>query len=97
MLITNFFKELGLTYETFHSLREIDNATAAIQGIKWSKPNSDHPTIAIVSQLAIEDELDKEVLHQSRIENKPMRRKFYLIYDKEDRDHAYVEDIIKYL
>jgi DNA-binding transcriptional LysR family regulator len=80
MFITNFFEELGLSYETFDSLFEIDNATSAIQGIKWSKPNSDHPTVAIVSQLAIEDELDKEVLYQSRIENRPMRRKFYLSY-----------------
>ena len=97
MFITNFFEKLGLSYETFDSLFEVDNSTSAIQGIKWSKPNNEHPTITIVSQLAIEDELDKEVLYQSRIENKPMRRKFYLIYDKEDRDHAYVEDIIKYL
>ncbi len=97
MFITDFFEELGLSYETFHSLSEIDNVTAAIQGIKWSKPNIDHPTVAIVSQLAIEEELNKEVLHQSRIENKPMRRKFYLIYNKGDEDHSYVEDIIRYL
>ena len=97
VFITDFFEKLGLSYDTFDSLFEIDNATSAIQGIKWSKPNSEHPTIAIVSQLAIEDELDKKVLYQSRIENKPMRRKFYLIYDKEGKDHLYVEDIIKYL
>jgi len=97
MFIVDFFEKLGLSYETFDSLFEINNATSAIQGIKWSKPNSDHPTVAIVSQLAIEDELDKEVLYQSRIENKPMYRKFYLIYDKDAKDHSYVEDIIKYL
>ena len=97
IFITDFFKKLGLSYETFDSLFEIDNATSAIQGIKWSKPNSERPTVAIVSQLAIEDELDKEVLYQSRIENKPMRRKFYLIYDKKVRDNSYVEDIIRYL
>ena len=97
VFITNFFEKLGLSYETFNSLFEIDNATSAIQGIKWSKPNSEHPTVAIVSQLAIEDELDKKVLYQSRIENKPMYRKFYLIYNKENEDHSYVEDIIKYL
>jgi hypothetical protein len=26
-----------------------------------------------------------------------MRRKFYLLYDKENEDHSYVGDIIKYL
>jgi len=97
VFITHFFEDLGLSYETFDSLFEIDNSTSAIQGIKWSKPNSEHPTVAIVSQLAIEDELDKEVLYQSRIENKPMYRKFYLIYNKRDGDHSYTEDIIGYL
>lgn len=97
MFITGFFEELGLSYETFNSLFEIDNATSAIQGIKWSKPNSDHPTVTIVSKLAIKDELDKKVLYQSRIGNRSMDRKFYLIYNKENKDNSYIEDIIGYL
>lgn len=97
IFITDFFKKLDLSYETFDSLFEIDNATSAIQGIKWSKPNSERPTVTIISHLAIEDELDKEVLYESRIGNKPMCRKFYLIHNRDDRDYSYVNDIIKYL
>jgi len=97
VFISDFFEGQGLSYNTFDSLFEIDNATSAIQGIKWSKPNKEHPTIAIVSHLAIEDELDKKVLYKSRIKNKPMHRKFYLIYNNNHTDHSYVEDIIAYL
>ena len=97
VFITNFFRKVGLSYGTFDSLFQVDNATSAIQGIKWSKPDSEHPTVTIVSHLAIEDELDKEVLFESRIDNKPMRRKFYLIYDKEEGKRSYIEDIITYL
>jgi len=97
MFINDFLDKVDLSYETFYSLSEIDNASAAIQGIKWSKPNSEHPSVAIVSQLAIEDELKKESLHQSRIKDKPMIRKFYLIYDKSEGTPTYVEDIIAYL
>ena len=97
VFITNFFEKAGLSYGTFNSLFQVDNTTSAIQGIKWSKPNSEHPTVTIVSHLAIEDELDKKVLFESRIQNKPMRRKFYLIYHKENKDPSYVSDIIKYL
>ncbi len=97
VLISSFFKEAGLSYNTFHSLREIDSATAAIQGIKWAKKHNIHPTIAIVSNLAIEDELEKKILYQSRIKNSPMHRKFYLLYDKKITDNSYVEDIIAYL
>jgi DNA-binding transcriptional LysR family regulator len=97
MFISDFFDKVNLSYETFYSLSEIDNASAAIQGIKWSKPNKEHPTVAIVSQLAIEDELKKASLHQSRIKNSPMIRKFYLIYNKSDNEQSYIEDIIHYL
>ncbi len=97
MFINDFLDKVDLSYETFYSLSEIDNASAAIQGIKWSKPNSEHPTIAIVSQLAIEDELKKDQLHSSRIKDKAMIRKFYLIYNKSEDTPLYVEDIISYL
>ena len=97
MFINDFFDKVDLSYETFYSLSEINNASAAIQGIKWSKPNKEHPTVTIVSQLAIEDELKKESLHQSRIKNSPMIRKFYLIYNKSDNEHNYIDDIIHYL
>jgi len=97
MFIHDFFDKVNLSYETFYSLSEIDNASAAIQGIKWSKPNSVHPTVAIVSQLAIEEELKKGQLHSSRIKAKPMIRKFYLIYGKSEDTPSYVEDIIAYL
>jgi len=97
IFIDDFLRQIDLSYETFYSLSEIDDASAAIQGIKWSKPNHEHPTIAIVSQLAIEEELKKTSLYQSRIKNKPMIRKFYLIYDKTATDNSYIEDIICYL
>ena len=98
MFINDFFKEIDLSYEVFYSLSEINNASAAIQSIKWSKPNSEHPTtVAIVSKLAIEEELKKDLLHCSRIKNKPMIRKLYLIYDKSEGTPPFVEDIIAYL
>ena len=97
MFISDSLHKLGLSYQTFYSLTEIDNATAAIQGIKWSKPNKKNPTVAIVSQLAIENELKKEELFQSQIYETPMRRNFYLILHKDNRDNISVDGIIKYL
>jgi len=95
--ITEALKKLGLSYQTFNSLREVDNATAIIQSIKWAKPNIDHPTIAIVSQLAIEDELKYSALYQSRICNQPIIRKFHLIYSKEKQNDHLLNEIIDQL
>lgn len=95
--ITSFLKECNLSYQSFKSLSEIDNATAMIQSVKWAKPNPDNPTIAIMSQLAIQDELKYNDLYQSRICNNPMIRKFHLIHTKDKSSDSAVKDIIRKL
>jgi len=92
--ITGFLADLDLSYKSFNSLSEVDNATAMIQSIKWTKPNQKNPTIAIVSELAIEDELKYNKLYKSRIYSKPMVRKFHLIYDKERVSDENLDNII---
>ena len=97
IVIADFLEKIGLSYQSFKSLSEIDNATAAIQSIKWSKPNKENPTVAIVSQIAIADELKREELHISRIKNHPIMRKFYLIYNQKSYNSIDIDEIIKSL
>lgn len=97
MVISKFFSQWDLSYQSFWSLSEIDNATAAIQSVKWAKPNPEHPTVAIVSQLSIEHELQQKELYTSRIHNQPLVRKFYLIYKQENTQQQNVETIIRAL
>jgi len=97
MVISNFLAKKGLSYQSFKSISEIDNATAAIQSIKWSKPDKENPTVAIVSQLAIEDELKRAELHKARIKDLPIVRKFYLIYNSEKHQDIDIDDIIESL
>ncbi|MCK4442589.1 MAG: hypothetical protein KAU90_11340 [Sulfurovaceae bacterium] len=97
IVISNFLKNIGLSYKSFKSISEIDNPTATIQSIKWSKPNRENPTVAIVSQIAIEDELKREELYISRIKNHPIIRKFYLIYNKKSHNDIDINEIIKSL
>ena len=96
-LITRFLKDCNLSYKSFKSLLEIDNTTAMIQSVKWAKPNPDTPTIAIISQLAIQDELKYKELYQSRICNHPMIRKLHLIYSKNKEHHATLNHIVRQL
>ena len=96
-LIASFFRQQGLSYYNFDSLMEIDNATSAIQGVKWSKPNREYPTVAIVSQFAIEEELKRKELYQARVGGKPIVRYFYLIYGKNKKDDTRIEETAGYL
>lgn len=92
--ITDCLNKSGLSYQSFKSLSEIDNATAMIQSVKWAKYNPDNPTVAILSQLAIQDELKHNELYQSRICNNPMIRKFHLIYTKDKTSNIPLHHII---
>ena len=93
-LIVDFLEKFDLSYESFKSLLEINNATAAIQSVKWSKPNLQNPTVAIVSNLAIEDELKHNELFQSRIYNQPIQRKFYIVTTKANERDPVIKSII---
>ena len=90
-LIEDFLEEQGLFYADFNSISEVDNPTAIIQSIRWSKPNAPITAIAIVSKIAIEYELKYNHLYESSINNTPIVRKFYILY-REDSEYI---DIIK--
>ena len=93
-VINNFLEKFDLSFMSFKSLLEINNTTAAIQSVKWSKPNLQNPTITFVSNLAIEDELKHQELFQSRIYNHPIKRKFYIVTHKEREDNPLIKTII---
>lgn len=95
--IGQYLEKEGLSYDTFNSLSVIDNTTVAIQGLKWSKKNKELPTVAIVSKLVIEEEFKKDDLHIARINNHPLYRKFYLLYNKSEGKPPHLEEIIQYL
>ena len=90
-LIEDFLEEQGLFYTDFDSISEVDNPTAIIQSIKWSKPSAPITAVAIVSKIAIEYELKYDHLYESSINNVPIVRKLYILY-REDSDYI---DIIK--
>jgi DNA-binding transcriptional LysR family regulator len=95
-LIHRFFKNINVSHRDFYSISKIDNTTASIQSVRWSKPNPKHPTITIVSSRAIEDEIKSKVLFMSRIKEYPMLRNFYIVYHK-DTDMKKIEEIINTL
>lgn len=78
--IENFLEDEGLFSYDFAAIREMDNPTAIIQSIKWSKPHAEITSVAIVSKLSIEYELKYNDLHASRIHGKPLMRTFYVVY-----------------
>ena len=95
-LIHRFFQKIDVSHRDFYSISKIDNTTASIQSVRWSKPNPAHPTITIVSSRAIEDEIKYKRLFMSRIKGYNMIRNFYIVYHK-DVDMKKIEPIINEL
>ena len=89
--IENFLEEQGLFYSDFDSVSEVDNPTAIIQSIKWSRPNAPITAVAVVSKIAIEYELKYNHLYESSINNTPIIRKLHILY-REDSEYI---DVIK--
>ena len=84
--IENFLHEQGLSYDDFHALSEVDNPTAIVQSIKWSRPLAPITSVAIVSKISIEYELKYKDLYASTINDTSLIRKFYMLY-REDSPH----------
>ena len=81
----------GFSYDDFDSVSEVDNPTAIIQSIKWSRPLDLITAVAIVSKISIEYELKYDHLYASSIANTPIIRKYYMLY-REDSEYR---DVIK--
>jgi len=86
IFIQEFLKNQGFSEDDFNAISEVDNPTAIIQSIKWSRPSAPVTSVAIVSKIAIEYELKYNDLYGSLINNQPIIRKFYILY-REDSEH----------
>ena len=98
-LVHSFFKKFDIAHSDFYSISKIDNTTASIQGVRWSRPNPKHPTITLVSSRAIEDEIKSKRLFMSRIKDHLMIHNFYIVYHKDvnmEKIENIMNELIKY-
>ena len=84
--INSLLSQIEIDQNMFKSLKEINNVTAAIQSVKWSKPNKEYPTITIISKFAIEEEVNQRRLFISRFQNFPMKHNYYIVYPKKSKN-----------
>ncbi len=96
-VVSEVFEELGVSCKTFNVLSEVGNTTAVLQTIKRAKKDSKHPVVSIISKHAIADEVAKGELFEGRLRGYTMTRKFYIVYSKENKHNAYVDNVVNYI
>ena len=96
-VISEVFEELGVSCKSFDVISEVSNTTAILQTIKRSKKDAKKPVVTIISRHAIQDELSKGELFEARLRGYTMKRKFYIVYTKENKHNAYVDNVVDYI
>lgn len=96
-IVTEVFDELGVSCKSFDVLSEVSNTTSVLQTIKKSSDDLEKPVVSIISRHAIADEVAKGELFEGRIRGYNMSRKFYIVYSKENKHNAYVDNVVDYI
>jgi DNA-binding transcriptional LysR family regulator len=96
-LISEVFEELGVSCNSFNVLSEVSNTTASLQSVKRAKIDKNQPTVTVLSKHAVIDEVRKGELYESRMYGFTMTRKFYIVYSKENKNNAFVDNVVNYI
>jgi len=96
-VVTEVFDELGVSCKNFNVLSEVSNTTTILQTIKKSDKNPERPVVSILSKYAIMDEVARGELFEARLRGYTMTRKFYIVYSKENKHNAYVDNVVNYI
>ncbi len=96
-LIGEVFEELGVSCKSFNVLSEVSNTTAALQSVKRANREDAQPTVTVISKHAVADEVHRGELFESRMYGFTMTRKFYIVYSKENKNNAFVDNVVNYI
>ncbi|MEA3419615.1 MAG: LysR family transcriptional regulator [Campylobacterota bacterium] len=96
-IISDVFKELGVSCKSFNVLSEVSNTTAVLQMIKKSRKDAETPVVSIISKHAIVDEVQNGELFEARLRGYKMTRKFYIVYSKENKHNAYIDKVVDFI
>ena len=96
-VIAEVFEELGVSCKSFDVISEVSNTTAILQTIKRSNKDTSKPVVTILSRHAVEDEFARGELFEARLRGYTMTRKFYIVYTKENKHNAYVDNVVDYI
>lgn len=96
-VVAEVFEELGVSCKSFDVLSEVSNTTSVLQTIKKSTADLGKPVVSIISRHAIADEVANGKLFEARLRGYTMTRKFYIVYSKENKHNAYVDNVVDYI
>jgi len=97
-LVKDLFEEIGVDCKNLDVLYEVDSSsTLKATILKADKEDGKPPVISFISHVAIADEIENGQLFESRIRGHRIKRKLYIVYSKEGKHDAFIENVVNYL
>jgi len=97
-VIADTFDEAGLECKAFDVASTVSSPTALIQTVlRASKDPQDKQTVAIISRVAIEDEVEAGRLFSAKIKGLKFKRNFYIGYVKDRKHDVYLEKVVDFI
>ena len=96
-ITSEVFEELDIRCSNFNVLGILSSPTAIKESILNSDKNAEKPLVSIMSRHVIEKEIKNSTLFEARVKGHRIHRKFYIVYAKERKHDAFVENVINYL
>jgi len=97
-VIADTFDEAGLECKAFDVASTVSSATALVQTVlRASKDPEDKQTVAIISKVAIEDEVRDGRLYCGKIRGLRFKRNFYIGYIKDRKHDVYLEKMVDFI
>ena len=91
------FEEIGVQCNNFSVMGVLSSPTAIKETILHADKNSQRPLVSVMSRHVIQEEIADGKLFEARIRNYKIDRKFYIVYLKERKHDAFVDNVVNYL
>lgn len=96
-LTAETFDEIGVECASFNVIGVVASPTAIKETVMRSPKEALRPIVSVISRHVIEDEVDSGKLYEARIKGHRIHRKFYIVYSKERKHDAFVDNVVNYL
>ncbi|MDD5159534.1 MAG: LysR family transcriptional regulator [Sulfuricurvum sp.] len=96
-LTAEVFEEIGVECSGFSVIGVVASSTAIKETIMRSPKDGTRPVVSVISRHVISDEVEEGKLFEARIKNYKIKRKFYIVYSKERKHDAFIDNVVTYL
>jgi DNA-binding transcriptional LysR family regulator len=96
-LTAEVFEEIGVECSGFNVIGVVASSTAIKETLMRSPKDVARPVVSVISRHVIKDEVEEGKLFEARIKNFKIKRKFYIVYSKERKHDAFIDNVVTYL